>query len=650
MGGMLATRASLFGRWRRLYIQWFHLPLPCQLLPAMSTVALNPAAAPGPVEVSSPTPRLRFPVVLTIAFWVVFIGMGLFDVEEFVRAMTRLGATALYLVLFLGWWLWRGWRATGDRVVTLALTAACIAAAVLLQHPSIRGLEIMAVMLAVPIMLTAWTGWLLVSGHAAQGKRRRGLILLAALAWIWTCFVRTDGFLGQGGFSMYPRWQPSGEEAFLAERSERSTSDDAEAAEPLVAAEGDWAEFRGPRRDGVVTGVTFATDWTLAPPKQLWKRRVGPGWSSLTVVGDRVFTQEQRGDQEAIVCFDAATGDEVWAHEDPARFEEAMGGPGPRATPTFADGRIYALGATGKLNCLDAATGKPVWSHDITKDGQNKTPYWGFCSSPLIAAGKVIVFAGGGAGNTEAEDDEEENADADDGGRPRANTLLAYDAETGELAWHAESGTHSYSSAQLATIDGVEQVLYLSDAALDAVELATGKPLWSLPTNAGESTPSLQPAVLGNDVLASFNPRAGLIRATVHRDGEKWSTEQQWTSKDIKPFFNDFVCHDGYAYGFDGDIFCCLDLETGKRRWKGGRYGSGQVVLAADVPALVVIGETGQLALVAANPAKHEELAKFQAIEGKTWNHPTLVGNRVFVRNAEEMACFELAPAKSDGE
>jgi outer membrane protein assembly factor BamB len=260
------------------------------------------------------------------------------------------------------------------------------------------------------------------------------------------------------------------------------------------------------------------------------------------------------------------------------------------------------------------------------------------------------VFAGGGAGNTEADDDEAENASADPGGLPRANTLLAYDAESGKLAWQAESGTHSYSSAQLATIGGVEQVLYLSDAALDAVDLATGKPLWSLPTNTGESTPSLQPAVLGDDVLASFNPRAGLIRATVRRDGDEWAIDQLWTSKDIKPFFNDFVCHDGYAYGFDGDIFCCLDLATGKRRWKGGRYGSGQVVLAADVPVLVVISEAGELALVATNPAKHEELAKFRAIEGKTWNHPTLVGNRLFVRNAEEMACFELAAAKSDGE
>ncbi|HMP08458.1 MAG TPA: PQQ-binding-like beta-propeller repeat protein, partial [Lacipirellulaceae bacterium] len=167
-------------------------------------------------------------------------------------------------------------------------------------------------------------------------------------------------------------------------------------APPLQATAEDWPGFRGAQRDGVVRGTSIRTDWDAAPPVRLWKRRVGPGWSSIVVVGNRLYTQEQRGENEAVVCCDADTGRPVWVHEDAARFAEAMGGVGPRATPTFHEGRVYSLGATGVLNCLDAATGRLRWSRNVADDGQGRVPYWGFCSSPLIVDDCVIVFAGGG--------------------------------------------------------------------------------------------------------------------------------------------------------------------------------------------------------------------------------------------------------------
>lgn len=412
--------------------------------------------------------------------------------------------------------------------------------------------------------------------------------------------------------------------------------------EHLVANEGDWPEFRGPRRDGTVHGVAIRTNWNEAPPRQVWRRPVGAGWSSIIVVGNRLYTQEQRGADEAVVCYDAGTGNDIWAHIDPnVRFDEAMGGVGPRATPTFADGRVYALGATGLLNCLDAATGDLLWQRDVTKAGQGRAPYWGLCSSPLVADGNVVVYAGAGSGeNPEASN----SNDQSDAPPPTGeNTLLAFNAITGDVAWQAACGSHSYSSPQLATFDGQPMLLFISDEALDAVDPATGDFYWSLPKNGRESLPALQMQVIGeSEFLATFHSRAGLIRAKVSRGIDGWQVDQQWVTKDIKAFYNDFVCVGDALYGFDGKIFCSINLNTGKRNWKGGRYGNGQVLLLADQPVLLVISETGEAVLAAANPEEHEELGRFQAIEGKTWNHPTIVGQRLFVRNAEEMACYDL--------
>jgi outer membrane protein assembly factor BamB len=324
-----------------------------------------------------------------------------------------------------------------------------------------------------------------------------------------------------------------------------------------------------------------------------------------------------------------------------------MGGVGPRATPTFHAGKIYSLGATGILNCLDAATGDLTWSKDVKLDGEQATPMWGFCSSPLIVDGRVIIFAGGGKDGAVPNDQSAEaKATALDPAPVVRKTLIAYDAESGELSWRAQSGTHSYSSPMLAEFSGKQQVLFVSENAVESVDPQTGQRLWELESNSKEGNPCIQPHLLGdNQFLASFTADGGVIRARVKHDDGTWSTEFEWVSRDIKPFFSDFVRYDGNLYGFDGSVFCCVDAETGKRHWKQGRqgrYGSGQMLLLADQPVLFVITEAGEAVLVAANPHKHEELGKFQAIEGKTWNHPTIVGNRLYVRNAEEMACFDL--------
>jgi outer membrane protein assembly factor BamB len=395
---------------------------------------------------------------------------------------------------------------------------------------------------------------------------------------------------------------------------------------PASLSPDDWPEFRGPGRDGVVRGVRIGTDWNANPPKLLWRDRVGPAWSSMIVVGNRLYTQEQRGQSEAVVCRDAGTGGELWAHEDAIRFYEDLSGAGPRATPTYANGRVYTVSATGTVNCLDAATGEKKWSRDAGNAEGRKAHVWAMCGSPLVARGLVIVYAGGGADNA----------------------LLAYSADSGEPAWHTAAGKISYASPQLATLGGEELVLMWSDAGLTAHDPATGaKRFDGVAVGSDRTTRCIQPRVLSpTQVLLSSEGDIGLSLWDVPRDGSTWRPQQRWSATNYRGMFNDVVVSGDCIYGLDGGAAACYGLADGKRKWRKGRYGTGQVLLLADQSLLLILCDSGEVALVAAKPDGHQEFGRFQAIEGKTWNHPVIAKGRLYVRNGEEIACYELPPAK----
>src|SRR6185295_9681559 len=381
--------------------------------------------------------------------------------------------------------------------------------------------------------------------------------------------------------------------------------------------------FRGPNRDGVVHAASIKTDWNATPPVQLWRHPIGPGWSSFAVGGEFVYTQEQLGEDEVVACFTLSTGDKVWSHSDKVRFWESNAGAGPRATPTLGGNRVYAFGATGVLNALDAATGAVVWSRDVAREADEQVPMWGFSSSPLIVDDTVVIAASG--------------------------RLAAYDIATGTRRWLGPEQRGSYSSPQLATIGGVKQILLLTADGAIGVAPADGSLLWEHKWPGGMTI--VQPSIVAdNEVLISTSGGAGGMGvrrlAIAHSAGGGWDVTERWTSIGLKPYFNDFVVHKGHAYGFDGSILSCIDLADGARKWKGGRYGDGQLVLLADQDLLVVVSEEGELALVSATPDQFKELARFPAIEGKTWNHPVVVGNTLLVRNGEEMAAFRLPLAK----
>ncbi len=513
------------------------------------------------------------------------------------------------------WWLFFSRAPRAERWLALSLTVVAFVGTPWILHESVAtGMQgLMFPVYAIPGMCLAFVLWALLARNLGAGPRRATMVASFAVACgIWA-FVRTGGFTGDLDHDFAWRWSATPEERMLAAAEDEAVGS-ANAPDAAYAAAA-WPGFRGPGRDGVVRGTRVDPDWEASPPALLWRRAIGPSWSSFAVHGNRVYTQEQRGDEEVVACYALQTGAPVWRHADAARFWESNAGAGPRGTPTYADGRVYALGATGTLNVLNAADGAVVWSRNAAEDTGAELPEWGFSGSPLVT-GELVVVATAGA-------------------------LAAYGREDGDLRWTGLAGGEGYSSPQLFSIDGVEQILFANEDGLTAVAPGDGAPLWEHPWS-GEAI--VQPArTEDGDLLLSIGRTGGVRRLTVAREADGWTLTERWTSKRLKPYYNDFVVHRDHAYGFDGGILACIELANGERRWKGGRYGRGQLILLADQDLLLVLSELGEVALVEAAPSGFVERARFQAIESKTWNHPVLVEDVLLVRNAEEMAAFRLA-------
>jgi outer membrane protein assembly factor BamB len=550
-------------------------------------------------------------VILVVAIY----GLPMFVPGATLYAYLGGGVAGLSILL---WWIFFSRAPWSERLGALVVMAAAIAGTSRLLHVSIAtaGQEKLFYIFAFPLLTLSFFAWAVLARRLERGARWASMIATIALSCgVWT-LVRTGGITGDGQSDFAWRWSETPEERLLARTDLAPAAPVPTPTSPRI--EADWPGFRGPARDSVVRGARIETEWGKSPPVELWSRPIGPGWSSFAVAGNLLYTQEQRGDEEIVACYDARTGEPVWMHADGARFYESNGGAGPRGTPTYRDGRVYSFGATGILNALDASDGAVHWSRNVASDADAAVPGWGFASSPLVVEDEVIVAAGG--------------------------KLVAYDAATGEPRWFGPKGGGGYSSPHLVTIDAVEQVLLLNARGLISLKPADGTLLWEHPWPGFRI---VQPTVIaGGDLLISSSDAAGGIatrRIAVAHEASGWTVEERWTSRGLKPFFNDLVVHEGHAFGFDGRILSCIDLETGERKWKGGRYGHGQLVLLPEQDVLLVLSEEGELALVAASPERFTELARVPAIEGKAWNHPALVGDTLLVRNGQEMAAFRLA-------
>jgi outer membrane protein assembly factor BamB len=566
--------------------------------------------------------RLWISILPAVVYWLIIYLKSTLELPTFIRFMSGLLAGALLTLFTVIWW-WVNRRTSFlDKLFGFAVfvVIGVIVAPLCDSSTGVQGLGIL--MGPLPLVLTIWTLWTILARSASPVVRRVGTVVVLACAWGSLTSVRLEGLTGNLQPEYHWRWTTSSEDAFAAEHETAAKRRGELDSSAVKFRPGDWPGFRGTNRDGIVRGTKIRIDWANRTPAAVWRHRVGPAWSSIVVVDGKLFTQVQRKSEEAVVCYDAATGEEVWSHGDEARFNEETAGPGPRATPCFYDGKIYSLGCTGIVNCLNAATGKRIWQHNISTDTGAEVPHWGFTASPLVVDDLIVVFGGG----TSHKD------------------LIAYRAASGDIAWAAPVGETSYGSPQVAEVAGRKQIMMLTNAGVTSVDPKTGAVLWEhsipLPPSAPRSIVPL--AFDKSKVLVASEGDIGTQLLDITEQSHGWSPTVSWSSRTLKPAFNDPVIWEGNVYGFDGRIFTCVDLETGNRRWKAGRYGEGQVALLADQALLVVVSESGEVILLKANPDRHEELAKFQGIEGKTWNHPAIVDGRLYLRNAKEMACYDL--------
>ncbi|MEX1229085.1 MAG: PQQ-binding-like beta-propeller repeat protein [Planctomycetaceae bacterium] len=488
------------------------------------------------------------------------------------------------------------------------------------------------------LLLTIW--WTFFSGVRWR-VRMAGWLVVVLMCIGLRYSVRIEGFRGEAFPILVFRWQETSEEraAKYWEKQKLISENIPNDAKTAVNSDGDesvestidmtadgWSQYRGNRRMGMeYTGTRFM-HWrdggVTTPPKELWRHPVGPAWSSFAVSQNLAITQEQQQENEAVVCYDLNTGEPIWVHTDEARFYEFFGGVGPRATPTIHDGRVYALGATGLLNCLDLRTGEKIWQTNILTDAEAENIMWGMSASPLIVDDMVIVNPGGKAGKS----------------------VAAYDRITGAIIWAQGDHPASYSSPILATIAGVRQILLHDGHGATGINPEDGRELWRFPWTTQPKVNVAMPTLVPKDrVLIGSGYGVGSALLDIKHEGDNWTATTDWSQREsrfLKPKFNDFIVVGKYAYGLDEGIMVCVDLEERKQMWKKGRYGYGQFLM---VPGMfIVLTESGEVVYVKQNPKEHEELYRWQAIEGKTWNHPALAYGKLLVRNAEEAACFEL--------
>jgi outer membrane protein assembly factor BamB len=458
---------------------------------------------------------------------------------------------------------------------------------------------------------------------------RLGIILLEFAVGIGLMRYGPDIIVFDGEMrpSVRRPWVPKPDDVVARHRQSQGDWKPARAVEVSVGPY-DWPEYRGRRRDGVVEGPKLSRDWQTKPPKLLWKQPCGPGWASFAVAGNVAITIEQRHKNEAVVAYDIDAGHEVWKHEYPAQFIEPLGGPGPRATPTIADGEVFSLGATGHLVCLNAATGDLKWSVDIL-DGKPNLD-WAMSGSPLLVDSKVIV-----------------NPGRQNDTLPENCALLALDRKSGHPIWSSGNMKAGYSSPMLGTIAGARQIILLDGKQVGGYDPAEGTPLWSFPWDRTNRDINVaQPLVLENDrVFISSGYSIGCVMLQVTRNEQgKWEAAPLWQEENrpLRCKLTSPVAYKDFLYGIDDPgILACVSTKDGKLLWRDGRYGHGQLLRYEDL--LIVLAENGDLVLVEATPKAFHELGRVKAIEAeRTWNVPAMANGRIYVRNDREMACFDL--------
>lgn len=453
-----------------------------------------------------------------------------------------------------------------------------------------------------------------------------GVLAIAFLIFIGIKILGAMGF----PINMYGNFTPDFNFETREEQYERLEADrlkteaasaESQASFAALKNKPQWPGYRGVDRTGHSPETGLLAPWPEDGPPMLYRQPVGAGWSGFVIGLERAYTIEQRRENEAVTCYDLMTGVELWAHTYPAIFEESMGGDGPRSTPALDGDRLYALGAQGDLHCLDALSGEVVWHANILEDfGAQENLFYGTTASPLIVDDLVWVTSSGKGGPG----------------------LLAFNKVTGEVALEGlDDVKQAYSSLALETVAGQPMLINLAGKAIHGIDPETGEILWQFPWSTQSDINPSQPIVVDeNRVFLSSGYGTGASLLSVTKTDGNFIVNEAWHSNEMRNKFSSSILVGDHIYGLNEGILACIDVETGKRAWKKGRLGHGQMLFAEG--NLIVLAEDGDLYLIEATPEAYKEISRTEALEGKTWNHLALAGGILVVRNDRQMAAFDL--------
>jgi outer membrane protein assembly factor BamB len=384
------------------------------------------------------------------------------------------------------------------------------------------------------------------------------------------------------------------------------------------AQDGDWPQWRGPNRDGLSRETGLLAAWPQTGPREVWQQPANAGYSNLAIANGKAITLLQDGEDEAVVCWNAATGQELWRYKYSCHYMDPQGS-GPRSTPSIEGDRVYTVGAKGMFHCLKLENGDVIWKHDLVQEFHGLVPRWGVSFSPLVEGELVFANPGG----------------------PGGNSVIAFNKKTGDLAWKNLDDPPAYSSAVGATLCGKRQIIFFTQTGLVSVTPQDGSLLWRFPWLTRFDANIATPIVVGDYVFISSNYDRGcaVLEVTLGKDGA-FQAKSVFEHNRMRNHFSTCVFYQDHLYGFDNDTLECMSFRTGEIAWKKKDFKKGSMLIADG--KLIILGESGTLALAEASPLDYRQISSFQFSRNKCWTAPVLTGGRLYVRDEQKIVCYDL--------
>lgn len=422
-------------------------------------------------------------------------------------------------------------------------------------------------------------------------------------------------------------------------RPQRPESDESLIPDSMKAYQ--FTQYLGNQRTGIVTEPLFSMAWDQKLPAEVWRRPIGAGWSGFAIADGITVTLEQIDEEESLTALSLVNGQTLWRVKRPGKHFHALGGLGPRSTPTLVlDGDHWiaiALTATGHLLCVDLSTGAVRWEQQLLElSNTNQKDFevavnWGRAASPLVHRDRVVVPLGGAPGSIQG-------------------SLMAFSLEDGSVLWTQGTSQVSYSSPVLMNIHGLEQIVSVNQGDVTGHAWEDGRVLWTTawPSSSNGAACASQPVQIdGNKILLGkgYSQGSKVFEVTLDAEVQKlesvdrssWATKEIWAnSKTLKTKFTSAIYFDGKLFGLSDGILECVDPADGSRIWRGQRYGQGQALMVNG--ALLINSEDGRI--IAVDRETGKPMGEMSVLEGVTWNTSAVAGPYLLVRNGTEAVCL----------